>query len=95
MLNSDQFRRLLQEAAAIDLRPCRLDELTLSVPRQDQRVSLRFASGLANDHAQSLLDQFLRWKSGALRNPHRNLREESGRNHCLPAARMELKTRQP
>ena len=94
MLNSDQFRRLLPEAVAIDLRPSGLDELTLSVPRQDQWVSLRFVSGLANDHVQPLLDQFLRWKSSVLRSPHRKLREESGRNNCLPTARIELKTRQ-
>ena len=86
MLNSNQFRRL-PEAVAIDLRPSGLDELTLSGPRQDQWVSLRFVSGLANDHVQSLLDPFLRWKSGVLRNPHRKLREESGRNNCRPARR--------
>jgi len=32
MLNSDQFRRLLPEAVAIDLRPSGLDELTLAYP---------------------------------------------------------------
>jgi len=87
MLNTDQFHRL-PKAVAIDLRPSGLDELTLSVPRQDQWVSLRFVSGPANDHVQWLLNQFLRWKSGVLRNPHRKLREESGRNNCLPARRQ-------
>ncbi|HKD01709.1 MAG TPA: hypothetical protein VKB77_04750 [Terriglobales bacterium] len=69
MLNSGQFRRLLPDAAAIDLRSSGLDELTLSVPRQDQWASLRLVSGLANDHVHSLLDQSPRGKSGVLRNP--------------------------
>lgn len=93
MLNSDRFRRLSSEAVAIDLRPSGLDELTLSVPRQDQWVSLRFLSAWTHDADRSLLNRFLAWNNGVLKSPHKKLREESARNNCLPADQVELKSR--
>lgn len=93
LLNDDRFRQLLPEAVSSSLLPTGLDEFVLSVPRQGQWLSLRFIAGISSDRDWSLLERFLKWQNSVLKSAHRKLREESGRNNCLPAGELGLKTR--
>jgi hypothetical protein len=58
LLNGSSFQRLVPEAAASSLLPIGFDETLISVPRDGHWMSLRFLSGLSNEHNQPLLNQF-------------------------------------
>jgi hypothetical protein len=93
LLGDSSFRQLSQEAVSSSLLPTGLDELVISVPRQERWMNLRFLSGVSGDRNRPLLDQFLKWNDGVLKDPHKKLSEESAKNNCLPPGEVELKTR--
>jgi len=93
LLNDDHFVQLLPEAVSSSLLPTGLDEVALSIPRDQHWMTLRFLSGVSSDRNRSLLDQFRKWNSRVLRGPHQKRNEESGRNNCLTPGQLELKTR--
>jgi hypothetical protein len=93
LLNQDRFQQLLPEAVSSSLLPTGLDELTISVPRKGNWMTLRFLSGVSNDRNRPLLDQFLKWKNDVLKGPHNTLSVDSGRNNCLPPGGVGLERR--
>jgi hypothetical protein len=74
--------------------PTGFDETMISVPRDGRWMNLRFLAGTSGDRNRTLLEKFVKWENGVLKGYHQKLREESGRNNCLPASQVELKTRQ-
>jgi len=93
LLNDDRFLKLLPEAVSSSLLPTGLDELVISVSREERWMSLRFLSGMSSEHNRALLDQFLKWNAGVLKSPHKKLSEEAGRNNCLPPGAAGLERR--
>lgn len=93
LLTEDRFQQLLPEAVSSSLLPTGLDELTISVPREGNWMTLRFLSGVSSDRNRPLLEEFLKWKAGVLKGPHKSLSEEGGRNNCLPLVPVDLTTR--
>lgn len=94
LLDDQPFRELLPDAVSSSLLPTGFDETMISVPRDGRWMNLRFIAGTSGDRNRTLIERFVKWETGILKSSHQKLREESGRNNCLPASQVELKTRQ-
>jgi hypothetical protein len=72
-----------------------LDRVNLAILRPGHWQILEFYGGQGSKPYASYLDPLLEWLDRLRKEKHLKLREEAGRNNCLPEEKIELKIRPP
>lgn len=92
-LDSDELRRLAQPSIVSPLLYQMDDRLQINVFREDHWQNLVFPDSTSQAPHREVLKPLVGWLNALRDEPHRELSEDEGKNHCLPPEKLQLKIR--